>query len=112
VDAKARFYLEAVLAALSTGLFVLTLISRNWIEIVFGIEPDEGKAPWSGSSSRCSWSSPRYSSPSPAVTGAALRSPSDFGQSFGWLKFQVSRPIRRRPRAAPFSCGAIRGSCC
>ena len=42
MDAKARFYLEAVLAALTTGLFVLTLISRNWIEIVFGIEPDEG----------------------------------------------------------------------
>ena len=42
MDAKARFYLESVLAALSTGLFVLTLISPDWIEIVFGIEPDEG----------------------------------------------------------------------
>lgn len=42
MDAKLRFYLEALLAVLSTGLFILTLISRNWIEIVFGIEPDEG----------------------------------------------------------------------
>jgi hypothetical protein len=42
LEAKARFYVEAILAVLSTGLFILTLISRNWIEIVFGIEPDEG----------------------------------------------------------------------
>jgi hypothetical protein len=42
LDAKVRFYLEAVLAALSTGLFILTLISRNWIEVLFHVEPDEG----------------------------------------------------------------------
>lgn len=42
MDAKLRFYLEALLAVLTTGLFILTLISRNWIEVVFGIEPDEG----------------------------------------------------------------------
>jgi hypothetical protein len=42
VDAKLRFYLEALLAVLSTGLFVLTLISRDWIEVLFHVEPDEG----------------------------------------------------------------------
>jgi hypothetical protein len=42
VDAKFRFYLEAILAVLSTGLFVLTLISRDWIEVLFHVEPDEG----------------------------------------------------------------------
>jgi hypothetical protein len=42
MDAKLRFYLEAILAALSTGLFILTLISRDWIEEIFHVEPDEG----------------------------------------------------------------------
>jgi hypothetical protein len=42
VDAKLRFYLEALLAVLSTGLFILTLISRDWIEVIFHVEPDEG----------------------------------------------------------------------
>jgi hypothetical protein len=41
VNTRARFSLEAVLAALTTGLFALTLVSRDWIEIVFGIEPDQ-----------------------------------------------------------------------
>ena len=42
MDAKLRFYLEALLAVLSTGLFILTLISRDWIEVIFHVEPDEG----------------------------------------------------------------------
>lgn len=42
VSVKARFYLEAILAALATGLFVLTLVSRDWIEMLFHVEPDEG----------------------------------------------------------------------
>ena len=42
MDAKFRFYLEAIMAVLSTGLFVLTLISRDWIEVLFHVEPDEG----------------------------------------------------------------------
>ena len=42
MDAKLRFYLEALLAVLSTGLFILTLISRDWIEVLFHVEPDEG----------------------------------------------------------------------
>ena len=45
---RTRFWLEAILAALSTGLFILTLLSRNWIEIVFGVDPDEssGSLEW------------------------------------------------------------------
>lgn len=42
MDLKARFYLEALLATLVTGLFVLTLVSRDWIELLFKVEPDEG----------------------------------------------------------------------
>jgi hypothetical protein len=42
VSVKARFYLEAVLATLATGLFALTLVSRDWIELLFKVEPDEG----------------------------------------------------------------------
>ena len=45
---RTRFWLEAILAALSTGLFILTLLSRNWIEIVFGVDPDKssGSLEW------------------------------------------------------------------
>lgn len=39
---KLRFRIEAALAALSALLLVLTLIWRDWIEIVFGIDPDRG----------------------------------------------------------------------
>jgi hypothetical protein len=38
---RARFWVEAVLAVLAIGLFLLTLVSRNWIELVFGFEPDQ-----------------------------------------------------------------------
>ena len=45
---RTRFWFEAILAALTTGLFILTLLSRNWIEIVFGVDPDEssGSLEW------------------------------------------------------------------
>lgn len=45
---RTRFWLEAILAALSTGFFILTLLSRNWIEIVFGVDPDNssGSLEW------------------------------------------------------------------
>jgi hypothetical protein len=45
---RTRFWLEAILAALSTGLFILTLLFRNWIEIVFGVDPDKssGSLEW------------------------------------------------------------------
>lgn len=42
MEARMRFWVEAVLAALATGLFVLTLFSRDWIERIFHVEPDEG----------------------------------------------------------------------
>ncbi len=36
------FRIEASLALLSGVLFVLTLAWRDWIEIVFKVDPDEG----------------------------------------------------------------------
>jgi hypothetical protein len=42
VSARARFYLEAILATLATALFVLTLVTRDWIEVLFKVDPDEG----------------------------------------------------------------------
>ena len=39
---RARFWVEAALAALTGLLTVLTLVSREWIEIVFGFSPDGG----------------------------------------------------------------------
>jgi hypothetical protein len=40
--AGARFWIEAVLAALTGFLFLLTLVWRDWIERVFKIDPDGG----------------------------------------------------------------------
>jgi hypothetical protein len=37
-----RFWFEMGMAALTSFLFVVTLIWRNWIEIVFNVEPDNG----------------------------------------------------------------------
>jgi hypothetical protein len=42
MEVRARFWLEAILAALTTGLLVLTLVSRDWIERIFHVEPDAG----------------------------------------------------------------------
>jgi hypothetical protein len=39
---RLRFWLEAGMATLTGILFVVTLVWRNWIEIVFGVEPDGG----------------------------------------------------------------------
>ena len=39
---RIRFWIEAALALLAAGLFVLTLISREWIELLFGADPDRG----------------------------------------------------------------------
>jgi hypothetical protein len=38
----ARARIELALAIVSAFLFVLTLITREWIELVFGVEPDGG----------------------------------------------------------------------
>jgi hypothetical protein len=37
-----RFWAEIALTLLTAGLFVLTLVEREWIELVFGVEPDRG----------------------------------------------------------------------
>lgn len=42
MNVRMRFWVEAALAALATVLFVLTLVSRDWIERIFHVEPDAG----------------------------------------------------------------------
>jgi hypothetical protein len=37
-----RFWLELGLAGFSAFLLVLTLITREWIELIFGVDPDHG----------------------------------------------------------------------
>jgi hypothetical protein len=39
---RARFWLEAALSVSTAVLTVMTLISREWVEIIFGIDPDHG----------------------------------------------------------------------
>ena len=39
---RARFWIELVCAVAGAALFVLTLISREWIEFLFGVDPDGG----------------------------------------------------------------------
>jgi hypothetical protein len=39
---RRRFWIEAALALSSAALFVLTLVTREWIELVFGVDPDHG----------------------------------------------------------------------
>lgn len=36
---RARFWVELALVALTTVLFLLTLVSREWIEVLFGVDP-------------------------------------------------------------------------
>ena len=42
VSARVRFCVEVVLAVISASLAVLTLITREWIEVLFGVDPDGG----------------------------------------------------------------------
>jgi hypothetical protein len=39
---RTRFWVETVCGIIGVSLFALTLISREWIEIVFGVDPDGG----------------------------------------------------------------------
>jgi hypothetical protein len=46
---RVRFWVETSLALISGFLFLLTIIWKDWIEKVFGIDPDahSGTAEWS-----------------------------------------------------------------
>jgi apolipoprotein N-acyltransferase len=39
---RRRFWLETGLAMLTGVLFFVTLVQRNWIEVAFGVDPDNG----------------------------------------------------------------------
>jgi hypothetical protein len=39
---RLRFWLEAGMATVTSILFVITLLWRDWIEIIFGVDPDKG----------------------------------------------------------------------
>ena len=39
---RRRFLIETGLAIASAALLLLTLISREWIELIFGVDPDGG----------------------------------------------------------------------
>ena len=41
-DLPTRFWLQAVTAGVGFALFVLTLVTREWIEILTGLDPDRG----------------------------------------------------------------------
>ncbi|MFJ9824012.1 ABC transporter permease [Streptomyces sp. NPDC101160] len=39
---RPRFWAEVVLGSISALLFLVTLVWRDWIEVLFGVEPDAG----------------------------------------------------------------------
>lgn len=39
---RRRFWPEMVLGIVTAILTVVTLIQRNWIEVLFGVDPDQG----------------------------------------------------------------------
>ena len=41
-EVRKRFWLESASCLLACALFLVTLGSREWIEVVFGVDPDHG----------------------------------------------------------------------
>ena len=41
-DLPTRFWFEAAIAARGTVLFLLTLVTREWFELLTGLDPDGG----------------------------------------------------------------------
>jgi hypothetical protein len=39
---RRRFWLESVLGSITGAVAVITLFWHDWIEIIFGVNPDEG----------------------------------------------------------------------
>jgi hypothetical protein len=39
---RIRFWIESALAAITAALFAVTLMSPEWIELLFGVDPDRG----------------------------------------------------------------------
>ena len=39
---RRRFWVETVMAAACAALTLITLLQKDWIEVVFGVEPDAG----------------------------------------------------------------------
>jgi hypothetical protein len=37
---RRRFWFETIVAIVTNVLFVITLVQRDWIEAVFGVDPD------------------------------------------------------------------------
>jgi hypothetical protein len=72
---KRRFQVQVGLAALSASLCVITLVSKDWIELVFRVDPDRG----SGS---LEWVIVALTATAALTCGALARS--------GWKCLQVS----------------------
>ena len=41
-EPRRRFWVEVLLALVSAALFAITLVWHDWIELIFGVDPDEG----------------------------------------------------------------------
>ena len=43
---RKRFWIEAFCGGLGAVLLALTVVSREWIEVIFGVDPDHGSGAW------------------------------------------------------------------